>query len=164
MRREAAWSADRPLPTDLPPSPTAGCTRLHATCVEVRGQGVLLLGRPGTGKSDLALRLIDQGACLVADDQIEVTRAGGRLIGQAPQSLRGLIEVRGFGIVRLPVRRTCPLALVVRLDRSGRIPRLPEAEAVFRLLDLDLPCLRIDPRAASAPAVIRVVLGAERVG
>lgn len=123
----------------------------------------MLVGRSGSGKSDLALRLIDDGASLVADDQLEVTRAGERLFGRAPRALHGLIEVRGYGIVRLPARRACPLALVARLDRTGRIPRLPDPARVIRLLDVDLPCLRVDPRAASAPAVIRVALRAHRI-
>ena len=74
---------------------------IHASCVALGAQGVLLLGKPGAGKSDLALRLIDEGGRLVADDRtILFTRRGG-LYGKSPASIRGLMEIRGLGIVQL---------------------------------------------------------------
>jgi HPr kinase/phosphorylase len=162
MRRSAVLLAQAE-PRDAPPDTTPDSIRLHATCVEVLARGVLLLGRSGSGKSDLALRLIDRGGCLVADDQLLVERSGPALLARAPAELFGLIEVRGFGIVRLPARPSVPLALAVDLDRSGHIPRLPPPGQTLRLLDLELPLLRLDPRSPSAPAVIRLTLGAERV-
>jgi serine kinase of HPr protein (carbohydrate metabolism regulator) len=134
---------------------------LHASCVELAGSGIVLIGPSGSGKSDLALRLIDGGARLIADDQLAVERQGDRLLGRPPAALAGLLEVRGFGIVRLPWHAVCPLGLAVGLDPATPAPRLPEAET-HELLGVRLPYLRLDPRAPSACAKIRLALTAER--
>ena len=134
---------------------------LHATCVELSGTGVVLLGASGSGKSDLALRLIDLGARLVADDQLAVERQGDRLFARPPEALAGLLEVRGFGIVRLPWCAVCQLGLAVELDPGRPLPRLPEPGS-YELLGLRLPHLRLDPRAPSACAKVRLALAAER--
>ena len=146
-------------------TPTSGTTQaiwLHATCVELGGAGIVLLGPSGSGKSDLALRLIDRGARLVADDQLAVERQGDRLFGRPAAPLAGLLEVRGFGIVKLPWHAVCPLGLAVGLDPVGPVPRLPEAKT-YEVLGVALPYLRLDPRAPSAGARIRLALTAERL-
>ena len=74
--------------------------RLHCTCVQVMGAGILLCGQPASGKSDLALRLIDGGGVLVADDYTEIEARDGRLFGRPPETIRGLLEVRGIGVVK----------------------------------------------------------------
>ncbi len=74
---------------------------VHATAVAIEGEAVLLRGPSGSGKSDLALRLIDGGAQLVADDQTLLRRAGGRVLASAPPAIAGLLEVRGVGVVRV---------------------------------------------------------------
>ena len=79
---------------------------IHGTCVAIGSCGVLLRGAPGSGKSDLALRLLGQAhldAWLVADDQVQLSRRGNELWAQAPASIASLIEVRGLGIIRLDV-------------------------------------------------------------
>src|SRR5258706_4556776 len=99
---------------------------IHASCVAIGPRGVLLLGPSGSGKSDLALRLIDQGAKLVADDRTILFAAKGALHAKAPASIKGLIEIRGLCIVELPVRAnvtSVQVVLVVRLGRED--PRLP---------------------------------------
>lgn len=136
--------------------------RLHASCVQVGGIGVVLLGASGSGKSDLALRLIDAGGRLVADDRLEVERAEGRLIGHAPEALSGLIEVRGLGIVRVDHCASSPLGLVVELDGAGPWPRLPE-RTTYELMGIAIPHMRLDPRTPSACAKIRLALRAERI-
>jgi len=131
----------------------------HATCVDVDGIGVLILGDAGAGKSDLALRLIDGGAKLVADDRTDVRREGGLLIATAPHALKGRMEVRGIGIVPLPpeqVLAETTLAFAVRLQAQPTIPRLPEPQQET-ILDVALPLWRIDPAAASAPARMRLL-------
>ncbi|MDX1541962.1 MAG: HPr kinase/phosphatase C-terminal domain-containing protein [Geminicoccaceae bacterium] len=133
--------------------------RLHASCVALGGRGILLRGRPGSGKSDLALRLIDAGGSLVADDQVLIERHRQTLLARAPATLQGLIEVRGIGILRLDASEA-RLALVVDLDPVAE--RLPDP-TVCRLLDVPLPAIRLDPRAPSAAAIVRVALDAERV-
>lgn len=128
---------------------------LHASCVAIDGRGVLLEGPSGSGKSDLALRLIDGGARLVADDQVEIAAREGRLLAGAPGALEGLIEARGQGLFRVEPAGTVPLALAVALAKPpGRLP----APAVRTLLGIDLPAVTIDPFEASAPARLRLVL------
>ena len=113
-------------------------TNIHASCVALANagrafganprDGVLLLGGSGAGKSDLALRLIAQGATLVADDRIELFVRDDALWVRAPAKLAGLIEVRGLGIVALPHAAEARVALVIRLVAPDAVPRLPPAE------------------------------------
>jgi serine kinase of HPr protein (carbohydrate metabolism regulator) len=135
-------------------------TLLHATCVAIGEQGVLLLGPPGAGKSDLAIRLIDRGAELVADDQLHVVCRGTELFGSAPDRIGGMIESRAVGILRLPYRRTCRLVLAVRLgDPAERLP----GPRSYPLLGASLPLIMLDPRLPSAAATVRLALLAEHV-
>jgi serine kinase of HPr protein (carbohydrate metabolism regulator) len=136
-------------------------TLLHASCVDLAGSGVVLLGPSGCGKSDLALRLIDSGARLVADDRVAIERRGDRLIARPPQAIAGLIEVRGLGIMRTDHCPSSLLGLVVALGGTPP-PRLPE-RMTYQVLGVALPCLELDPRAPSACAKIRLALAAERV-
>ena len=111
------------------------------------GDGVLLIGPAGSGKSDLALRLLGRGFDLVADDRVDIDNG----IAAPPDALAGLLEVRGLGIVRLPHTGSARLALVAEL---GMMPeRLP---VPCRHADFDLPMIRLDPAAASAAE--RVIL------
>lgn len=135
---------------------------IHASCVAIGARGVLLLGASGAGKSDLALRLIDQGAKLVADDRTILFIAKGHLHARAPASIKGLIEIRGLGIVRLPVRAQVRICLVVRLGREGaRLPdpRLYHAPAALKLAAAP-PQIALNARFASTPAKIRAALAA----
>ena len=136
---------------------------VHASCVAIGGRGVLLVGPSGSGKSDLALRLVDGGAELVADDRVALRRAGGRLVADAPPALAGLLEVRGLGIVRLPARGPTALALVADLDPAREIERLPEA-AARELLGVALPALAVAARRASAAALVRAAARAAAGG
>lgn len=139
---------------------SAVSSQVHATCVALPEGGVLLRGESGAGKSDLALRLIDGGARLVADDQTMLTRDGARLIARAPATIAGLIEARGVGILRLPPERLAPqvvVALIVDLVDPARIERLPEA-AREDLLGVSLQRVSLAPFEASAPAKIRLAL------
>jgi HPr kinase/phosphorylase len=139
---------------------------IHATCVAIGSRGVLLLGPSGAGKSDLALRLIDQGAKesvrLVADDRTVLFVAKGVLHAKAPASIKGLIEIRGVGIVKLPVRASVKIALVVRLGREGvRLPRHRPYRPPAALKPATLPPqIALDARFASTPAKIRAALAA----
>ena len=135
---------------------------IHASCVALGAQGVLLLGKPGAGKSDLALRLIDGGARLVADDRtILFTRRGG-LYGKSRDSIRGLLEIRGLGIVKMPSRANVKIALVVKLGRAdARLPvrhrfQAPRGLSVSR----PPPEILLNGHHASAPARIRAALAA----
>ena len=140
-------------------------SQIHATCVALAGSAgpaaVLLRGPSGSGKSDLALRLIDQGATLVADDQclLEAREAGGRrrLFARAPETIAGAMEVRGLGIVSLPRTAEAPVALLVDMAPPETVERLPEA-AEEDLLGVAVPRIALDPFETSAPAKLRVAL------
>src|ERR1700677_2399248 len=96
---------------------------IHASCVAIGKAGVLLLGKSGSGKSDLALQLIDQGAALVADDRTLVWVEKGALHARAPSTIKGLLEIRGLGIVAMRVRTQARIVLVVRLGQEAvRLP------------------------------------------
>lgn len=127
---------------------------VHGTCVDLGGSGVLLRGPSGSGKSDLALRLIDGGARLVADDQVEMTRDGDVLMARAPAALRGRMEVRGIGIVPEEGVNAARLRAVVDLVPPDQVERLPEPRSVV-LLGVELPAVRLHAFEASAPAKLR---------
>ena len=129
---------------------------VHGTTIAIDGRGVLLRGASGAGKSDLALRLIDAGAELVADDQTALTVDKGILYAQAPDQLRGLLEVRGIGIMTLPYRNHCALALLAVLT-SGPIDRLPTRDQ-DSVEGVTLPCLTINPFEVSAPIKLKLAL------
>jgi serine kinase of HPr protein (carbohydrate metabolism regulator) len=128
---------------------------VHATCVAIGGRGVLLAGRAGAGKSDLALRLIDRGARLVSDDYTELRRSGGGLLARAPATIAGKIEVRGVGLVELEPAADVPVCLHVQLDQAAE--RLPEARTM-RLAGLDLPTIALAGLEPSAPVKLEHAL------
>lgn len=149
--------------------------QVHATCVAIDGQAVLLIGPPGSGKSDLALRLIDQPgfglggplktARLISDDQVILHKVGLKLTAAAPASIKGLLEVRGLGLVSVPVLESAPLALVACLARGGTFERLPDAEAMSQTyLGITVPLIHLDGVWASAPARIRAAIDALNTG
>jgi serine kinase of HPr protein (carbohydrate metabolism regulator) len=140
-------------------------TNIHASCIALGGRGVLLLGPSGSGKSDLALRLIDEGAKLVADDRTILFVKDGVLQAKAPASIRGMLEIRGLGIVALPVRsrvKSVKIALAVRLGHEGarlpasRLYHVPRSLKPARLP----PLIALNARFASTPAKIRAALAA----
>lgn len=138
----------------------AEASGLHASCVCIGGKGVLLIGPPGSGKSDMCLRLIDTGAVLVADDRVLLERSGaGTLLARPPKRLQGLLEVRGLGVTTLPYAANVPLALTVEACEESE--RLPEEET-REYLGVALPCLRLNLLQASAPARLRLALAALR--
>lgn len=128
---------------------------VHASCVAIGGRGVLIGGRPGAGKSDLALRLIDRGAALVSDDYTEVRRAGGRILARAPATIAGKIEVRGLGILDLQATADVPICLFVDLDRDP--VRLPEPETIW-LAGEEIPTVALAALEPSAPLKLEQAL------
>lgn len=98
---------------------------LHGTCIDIKGCGVFIQGKPGAGKSSLALQLIDRGATLVADDQTLLTLATDDIIATSPALLQGLLEVRGVGLCPFPYTQTSPLKLWVKIGEETT-ERLPE--------------------------------------
>jgi len=131
--------------------------RVHGTSVALGGDGVLLRGPSGCGKSDLALRLIEGGASLIADDQTEVFPSGKYVIASPPETIAGQIEARGVGVVRVPFVARIPLRLVVDLVAPESVERMPEDEQV-EILGRFIPRLALAPFEASTPAKIRLAL------
>ncbi len=127
---------------------------IHGTSVEIDGAGILLRGPPGSGKSDLALRLIsEREARLVADDQVVVSPRDGRLVARPPATLAGMIEVRGLGIARLDHHPFWALHLVVELCHT--VARFPAPRQTV-IAGCPLPVCRL--HAPEASAVAKVVL------
>ena len=143
-------------------SATTASATLHASCICWQGRGVLLAGPSGSGKSDLALRLIDAGAVLVADDLVALSRRGSRLEAR-PVALAGLLEIRGQGIYRLPSLPESTLDLYVALGDADDTQRLPPERMSHTLLDVALPMIALDARRPSAVARIRMALHGTRV-
>ena len=123
-----------------------------------RWRGALIEGASGVGKSDLALRALGSGLRLVADDYTAVFASGGRLYGKAPDSLAGLIEVRGLGVVQAPAIAFAQVALIVRcIDAPGAVERLPEPR-FETLCDVTVPVFDLWPLEPAAPVKIRRML------
>jgi HPr kinase/phosphorylase len=129
--------------------------QVHGTCVELAGLGVLLRGSSGSGKSDLALRLIDQGARLVADDRVDLRVEGTALLASSPAPLSGRIEVRGLGIIEVATVREARLGLVVDLVEPSAVERLPEP-AGCSFLGVEVPSIQLTPFESSAAAKVRL--------
>lgn len=133
---------------------------LHGTCILHRGQGILLLGASGSGKSDLAVRLLDRGANLVGDDYLEAEVRQGALWVRPAPTLAGLIEVRHIGICRVDHQPEACIDLIVRLDAEPA--RLPDAESE-NLLGLVLPRISLNAYEASAPLKLEFALNQKRM-
>ena len=132
----------------------------HASTVAVDGRAVLITGPSGSGKSDLALRLLDRGFTLVSDDQTIVRREGNKLIASAPPNIGGKLEIRGVGIVEMDTVKDVPVALVVQL--TSEIERLPDERRERPVLGIKLPLVSVDALTASAAS--KVALALDRLG
>ena len=146
--------------------PAGNEANIHASCIAIGARGVLLLGPSGAGKSDLALRLIDDGARLVADDRTILFVKNGVLHARAPASIKGLLEIRGVGIVALPVCDSVKIVLAVQLGREGaRLPHPALYHAPSPLQPARLPQqIKLNARFATTPAKIRAALTAHARG
>lgn len=133
--------------------------QIHASCVLIDGQGVLITGPSGSGKSDLALRLIDSGGVLVADDRCNLDKNDDRVLVRCPEAIRGRMEVRGIGIVEMPVADEAEIKLVVDLVGRSEVERMPETGArSVDLLGIPVPRLITHAFDASATAKVRLAI------
>ncbi len=126
---------------------------IHATAVAIDGMAVLLTGASGSGKSDLALRLIDRGAELISDDGVAI---GGDLCLSAPHSIAGKLEVRGIGLLDMGFRVSAPLRLMVCLGAEGE--RMPSALPMADFHGWSVPKIDLAPFHASAPLKVELAL------
>ena len=129
---------------------------LHASCVAKEGRAILISGRSGSGKSDLALRLIDRGADLVSDDYTIVRRISGRLLAAAPENIRGKLEIRGLGILEFHNVTDIPVCLMVEL--TTEVERMPEMPGSIAIAGIEVPSVRLGSLEASAPVKVEVAL------
>ena len=140
--------------------PRLSAETVHASTVARDGRAVLITGPSGSGKSDLALRLLDRGFTLVSDDRTIVRKDGDRLVASAPPNIAGKLEIRGIGIVDVETAADLPVALLVEL--TSDIQRLPDDSRERPILGVSLPLISIDAMTASAPS--KVALALDRMG
>ena len=129
---------------------------LHATAVAIDGNGVLLIGPSGSGKSDLALRLIDRGAVLISDDAVELSVAGNQPMLAAAPNIAGKMEIRGVGICLVKSTNFAPLRMVAELANS--VDRLPDDNLTTGLAGFDVPLLKLVPFEVSAAIKLEYAL------
>jgi len=133
---------------------------IHATAVDIKGSGVLIIGHSGAGKSDLALRLIEnKGAVLVSDDRVDLKAENDRLIATAPKTIEGLLEVRGIGIIKTAFKPSSTIELVVAAAPAEEIQRHPQ-DCFFKNQNVRVPSVLLDLFEPSAPDKIVVKLKA----
>ena len=124
-------------------------TLLHrATAVAIGGRAILIEGPPGSGKSSLALAMIDRGAVLIGDDGVTLTRREDRLIASPPPNIAGLLEVRNLGLLTFPVTEELPVALILRFDPAA--PRFIESAGQTDLAGVSVPAIAIWPEGPNA--------------
>jgi len=134
---------------------------LHqASAVAIGERALLIEGPPGSGKSSLALALIDRGAVLIGDDGVSLAGADGRILASPAPAIAGLLEVRNVGLLQYPVAERVRVALVLRLDREAE--RLPDGPASVELLGCRVPLVRLWPDSPVLP--LRAMAALSRFG
>jgi len=134
----------------------------HGTAVLLHGAGyassaVFIRGPSGSGKSDLAFRLLSSGAELISDDQVELERRQDSVFAGTVDAIRGLMEVRGLGLLRYPSTVPSPVRLVVDLVARTDVPRLPEWETLD-IFGISLPMVKLHAFDASTCDKIRAAM------
>jgi HPr kinase/phosphorylase len=143
----------------------APCTTIHGVLVDVYGEGLLITGESGIGKSEAALELIRRGHRLVADDVVEIRRTSARiLVGRAPQITKHLIELRGIGIIDVKslfgvecIKERQHIDFVIKLEdwnRDNNYDRLGLEDEYMEILGLKVPCHSLPIRPGRNLAVI----------
>jgi len=138
-------------------TPSLSSETVHASAVAIDGRAVLIGGRSGHGKSDLALRLIDRGATLISDDYTFLRRVEGKAVASAPANILGKIEMRGVGLIDdMANAQEVPVALHVDLDNAPE--RLPEPGGTLMLAGVSIPTVAMNGLEASAPLKVEAAL------
>lgn len=136
--------------------------RVHGNAVKINDKGILLTGPSGSGKSDLSLRLIDGGGCLISDDYTEIKAQGGQAILSPPAEIAGRLEIRGIGLMKLSYCRDIPLHLVFELTDRRDIERMPEDRSIT-FDGVTVPVRKLDPFTASAEAIVRFLAAMDKI-
>jgi HPr kinase/phosphorylase len=143
-------------------------TTVHASAVLVGSRAVLIRGPSGAGKSRLAVELIEAARCglvrfarLVGDDRVHLEAAGGRLLVRPAETLAGLVEVRGVGVIRLPHEPSAVVGLVVDLGAADA-ERLPaEGDKTTDIQGISLPRLAVAPNSGPLQTVLALLNSAD---
>ena len=135
--------------------------KVHGTSVSIDGDGVLFRGPPGSGKSDLALRMINFGAQLVSDDQVYLTRRNDNIFMSSPQIIRNSMEVRGIGIVNSIAQKEAPLILVLNMLPNNVANRMPIWH-LCTFLDIKVPAVEFAPFEISAHLKVKLAVNLAR--
>ena len=135
--------------------------KIHGTCVAIGNEAILFRGPSGSGKSDLALRVINCGGTLVSDDQTIIVRQEDELIMSSPENIRDKIEVRGVGIVNMPAKKEVRLGLVLDMMPSEKIDKIPLPQFCW-YLGLQVPVLGLHPFENSAPLKVQLAINSVR--
>lgn len=136
---------------------------IHATCVAINGAGIMITGKSGSGKSDLALRLIDRGCLLVSDDHVLADKvlldSGDEgIMLHAVEEIAGQLEIRSLGIHDFDYITAVPLKMMVEL--TDRPERYPMDQQMRTILGLAIPVIKLNPFEASAPIKVEIALKA----
>lgn len=134
---------------------------LHATSVVFCGRGLLLRGASGSGKSDLALRIMDAGGSLVSDDYTQLVVKDNQLIASPPETIKGMIEVRGIGLLKVAHVPSTRIDVLIECESKEVIERLPQVIHT-EIEGISLPTLKVYPFEASAVAKLRAFLQNKR--
>lgn len=130
---------------------------IYGTCVKLNSKGILILGDSGSGKSDLALRLITLfSAKLISDDRTDIFYDSGFIKAKAPSALRGLLEVRGLGLIKQEYLKETKIDLVIKLT-TDKIERMPQSQS-YKIENIDIPMYFLNPFEASAPSKVLAIL------
>ncbi len=130
--------------------------RVHSSAIVLEDNGVLIVGDSGSGKSDLALRLIDSGATLISDDITICEKKNDIIYLSAPAETKGLLEVREVGIITVPFVEKIILKMIVKLE-EGDLQRMP-CKNTQKILGQKIPTLIINGRNSSSVAKVKVKL------
>lgn len=130
--------------------------QIHATAVAIDKHGIMIVGPSGSGKSDLAIRLIDRGARLISDDQVLASRQENIVILNAPASIAGKIELHSVGIFDIPFVSDIRLVMIVHLTHDAE--RFPMDAQLELLCGMNISSINLDGRTSSAPIKVEMAL------
>lgn len=129
---------------------------IHATAVAIKERGILIVGPSGSGKSDLALRLIDRGATLISDDQVIASRQERTIVLNPPANIAGKIELYSVGIFDVPFVKDINLSMIVQLAPNSE--RYPLDRQTRSCLELEVPLITLDGQTSSSPIKVEMAL------